>query len=45
MWQEEEKSIEKKMKVIYEAEVAGVAAWKLGLEKESIWDVIIPYLN
>lgn len=45
MWQEEEKSIEEKMKVIYEAEVAGVAAWKLGLEKESIWDVIIPYLN
>jgi spore germination protein YaaH len=45
MWQEEEKSIEEKMKAIYEAEVAGVAAWKLGLEKEIIWDVIIPYLN
>jgi spore germination protein YaaH len=45
MWQEEEKSIEEKMKVIYAADVAGVAAWKLGLEKESIWDVIIPYLN
>ncbi len=45
MWQEEEKSIEEKMKVIYEADVAGVAAWKLGLEKESIWDVMIKYLN
>ncbi|MDF2944758.1 MAG: hypothetical protein K0S01_3616 [Herbinix sp.] len=45
MWQEEDKSIEEKMKAIYEADVAGVAAWKLGLEKESIWDVIIPYLN
>lgn len=45
MWQEEDKSIEEKMKVIYEAEVVGVAAWKLGLERESIWNVIIRYLN
>jgi spore germination protein YaaH len=45
MWQEEDQSIEEKMKVIYEADVAGVAAWKLGLEKESIWNVIVPYLN
>lgn len=45
MWQEEDKSIEEKMKVIYNAKVAGVAEWKLGLEKESIWNVIIRYLN
>ncbi len=45
MWLEEEKSIEAKMKVIYEADVAGVAAWKLGLEKENIWNVITPYLK
>jgi spore germination protein YaaH len=45
MWQEEDKSIEEKMKVIYNADVAGIAAWKLGLEKESIWDVILKYLN
>jgi len=45
MWQEEDKSIEEKMKVIYESDVAGVAEWKLGLEKESIWDAITPYLN
>lgn len=45
MWQEEDKSIEKKMKVIYKADVAGVAAWKLGVEKDSIWNVIIKYLN
>ena len=45
MWQEEDQSIEEKMKVIYEADVAGVAAWKLGLEKESIWNVIVRYLN
>lgn len=45
MWQEEDASIEEKMKVIYQADVAGVAEWKLGLEKESIWDVILKYLN
>ena len=45
MWQEEDRSIEEKMKVIYNADVAGIAAWKLGLEKESIWNVIIRYLN
>ncbi len=45
MWQEEDKSIEEKMKVIYNADVAGVAAWKLGLERESIWNVITRYLN
>jgi spore germination protein YaaH len=45
MWQEEERSIEEKMKVIYEADVAGIAAWKLGLETENIWNVIVRYLN
>lgn len=45
LWQEEDKSIEEKMKAIYDADVAGIAAWKLGLEKESIWDVILRYLN
>ncbi len=45
LWLEDEKSIEEKMKVIHEADVAGVAAWKLGLEKESIWNVITSYLK
>jgi len=45
MWQEEDTSIEEKMKVIHNADVAGVAEWKLGLEKDSIWDVIIKYLH
>lgn len=45
MWQEESTSIEKKMKVIYDADVAGVAEWKLGLETEAIWDIIIKYLK
>lgn len=45
MWMEEDKSIELKMKAIKEAKVAGVAAWKLGLEKASVWDVILKYVN
>ncbi len=45
LWLEDEKSIEEKMKVIHDADVAGVAAWKLGLEKESIWNVITSYLK
>lgn len=45
VWQEEDKSIEEKMKVIYDADVAGIASWKLGLEKESIWNVIVRYMN
>ena len=45
MWQEEDKSIEEKLKVIYNADVAGIAAWKLGLEKESTWNVITRYFE
>ncbi|HWT26917.1 MAG TPA: glycosyl hydrolase family 18 protein, partial [Mobilitalea sp.] len=45
MWEEEDKSIDEKMKVIYDADVAGTAAWKLGLEKSSVWNVIVRYLN
>ncbi len=45
MWQEEDKSVEEKMRVIYDADVAGTAAWKLGLESKSVWNVIERYLN
>lgn len=45
VWLEEDKSIEEKMKIIDESGMAGVAGWKLGLEKESIWNVIVKYTN
>ena len=45
IWLEDARSIEEKMKVIYEANVAGIGAWKLGLEREEIWNIIIRYLN
>lgn len=45
IWIEEDKSLEEKMKVIQESGVAGVAEWKLGLERESVWSIINKYLN
>ncbi len=45
IWLEEEKSFEEKLKIISDADVAGIAEWKLGLEKSSIWNVITPYLK
>lgn len=45
IWLEEEESIEAKMKLINEHKVAGVAAWKLGLEKDNVWNTIIKYVN
>ncbi len=45
IWLEEERSIEEKMKLIYDANLAGVAAWRLGFEKSAIWDVILKYIN
>lgn len=45
MWLEEEKSMEEKMKLVDKAKVAGVAGWKLSLEKPSIWNVILKYIN
>ncbi len=45
IWLEEDTSIEQKMILIKEADVAGIGCWKLGLEKESVWEVITSYLN
>lgn len=45
IWLEEEKSIEAKMKAISDAKTAGVAEWKLGIEADSVWDIILKYVN
>ena len=45
IWVEDERSIEEKLKILKEKNLAGVASWKLGLESESIWDLIIKYVN
>ena len=44
-WFEEERSIEMKLKAIMEGKAAGVASWKLGLEKEEVWNTILKYVN
>ena len=43
IWFEEEKSIEAKMQLIQGNNTAGVACWKLGLEKTTVWPVINKY--
>ena len=45
IWQEDERSIEEKLKVMKELGLAGVGCWKLGLETDGIWDIILKYVN
>ena len=45
VWLEEERSIEEKAKLIKEYNLAGIASWRLGYEKDEIWDVILKYVN
>lgn len=40
IWLEEDESMAVKMSIVRQREIAGVAAWNLGDEKESIWNVI-----
>jgi len=45
IWLEDEQSLEERMKLIQNYQLAGAAAWKLGFERNSVWDVISGYLN
>jgi len=45
MWLEDERSIEEKVKLMDGYGLAGVAGWKIGLEKEAIWTVLETYLK
>ncbi len=40
IWLEDERSLELKMQLIDQYELAGVGCWKLGLESEDIWNVV-----
>lgn len=44
IWVEDEQSIAEKMKLIQENGLAGVAEWKLGFERASVWPVIAQHL-
>lgn len=45
VWLEDEQSIEVKLNIMQKYNIAGVASWRLGFEKASIWDVIGNYMN
>jgi len=45
IWLEEEDSIAKKMELFKKYDLAGVAGWKLSLQKNAVWDVIGSYLK
>lgn len=45
IWLEEERSIEEKAKLIKEYDLAGIASWRLGYEKDEIWDILLKYVN
>lgn len=42
LWMEEDRSVAKKMELIRQKKLAGVACWKLGFEDEGIWNVVNP---
>ena len=45
VWVEDAESIEEKLKLIGTYNLAGVAAWRLGLENADLWNTIIKYTN
>jgi len=45
MWLEDAASIEKKLTLMQEFQLAGAAFWSSALDNDSIWDVIIKYMN
>ncbi len=45
VWVEDQKSIETKLNIMSNYQLAGVASWRLGQETPDIWDVIEAYLN
>lgn len=45
IWLEDDKSMEEKMKLVKDYNLAGVAGWKLGLESDSVWGIIEKYIS
>lgn len=43
IWLENERSLEEKAKLVQEYDLAGIAAWKLGFERSSIWEILSQY--
>ncbi len=45
VWLEDETSLNLKLSVMTESDLAGCAFWRLGYEKASIWDTIVTFLG
>lgn len=45
IWLEDVTSLEERLKVIKENNLAGVAEWCLGMENSGVWDLIRQYIN
>ena len=45
IWLEDEQSIAEKVNLASEYNLAGVAAWRLGFERQSVWSVFEDYVN
>ena len=45
VWIEDQNSIEKKLEVMQSNHLAGAAFWKLGYEKNTVWDTIVKFMN
>ena len=40
IWLEDEESIKAKLEAVKSFDLAGLAGWKLGMESDSVWDLI-----
>ena len=45
IWLEDERSMELRLQAAKAQQLAGMSFWKLGLEKSSMWDTILKYMN
>lgn len=45
IWLEDEQSLEAKLKLMQQYELAGTAAWKLGFERADVWELISKYIQ
>ena len=45
IWLEDTKSLTRKLELIKNYDLGGVAEWKLGLEDDSVWDLIAKYIS
>ncbi len=45
MWLEDNKSVEERLKLVKKYDIAGVAAWRKGLETDDVWQTIKNYMK